>query len=108
MIPTDSLPQDIDQLIALFSDVEPRTRGFYKSTFSKTGVIAGPGYLERLAESLHRQGENLLALMILGAGCQTSNPTRPAPMKVCRCCHSRSGYCMASTATAKPGNWLCQ
>ena len=61
----DSLPQDVDQLVALFADVTPRTQGFYKSTFSKTEVTPGPGYLERLAESLHRQGENLLALMII-------------------------------------------
>ena len=64
----DSLPQDVDQLVALFADVTPRTQGFYKSTFSKTEVTPGPGYLERLAESLHRQGENLLALMIIERG----------------------------------------
>ena len=60
-----ALPESVDVLIGHFSDLPDNQQSFYAALFARQGITEDEGFLPQLAEHLHRQGENLLALTVI-------------------------------------------
>ena len=61
----NALPNSPDTLIINFSDLPDNQQRFYSSFFRRQSVSEGDIFVPQLAEQLHRQGENLLALTVI-------------------------------------------
>ena len=59
------LPDSTEALIAHFSDLPDNQQSFYSALFGRQNINEGDIFLPQLAEHLHRQGENLLALTVI-------------------------------------------
>lgn len=63
--PTVCLPENNDQLIALLGDLSPAMQRFYRGLVSGYNIAPGALFTHSLIEQLHRDGENILALMVI-------------------------------------------
>jgi len=60
-----ALPDSPEALIAHFTDLPDNQQSFYAALFRRQNISESDIFLPQLAEHLHRQGENLLALTVI-------------------------------------------
>ena len=65
----DVLPTNARELRDLFDDLPTSMQDFYYGMFARLGIDAGDNYTATLADTLHRKGENLLALLVIERAC---------------------------------------
>lgn len=61
----NQLPESPEALIAHFTDLPDNQQSFYAALFRRQDITESDVFLPQLAEHLHRQGENLLALTVI-------------------------------------------